>query len=131
MARKALIYALSDGTLMNISHREEWSFSSEFQKRVRPTHFMRVGLFAVTIGDLDLAICAPDDYRVPLDRGEGNSGIVSTNWPGSKTPSRSSGTLSRAWFDTRSSRNASSTLADNPRPSSHFFTSVILLLLLL
>jgi hypothetical protein len=69
MPRKALVFALSDGSLLNISYREEYQKSSDFQQRVRPHSFMRVGAYSVTIGAFDLAIAAPEDYRAPIIAG--------------------------------------------------------------
>ena len=67
MTRKAHIVAFSDGSLMEVSERDIWRKSSDFSKRFDPRQFMRVGLFSVAIGRLDLAISAPDEYRQPME----------------------------------------------------------------
>jgi hypothetical protein len=66
MQRKALIFAFANGDLTNISAAEEFNPSSDFQKRVQPRAFMRVGAYSVVLGMRDLAIAAPDEYRTPL-----------------------------------------------------------------
>lgn len=67
MPRKAHVAVFSDGTLLECSERDIWRESSDFQKKITPYLFIRVGTYSVTIGQNGLAIHTPDSYREPLE----------------------------------------------------------------
>lgn len=62
--RKALDVMLDNGECLNLSEREYWDQRSAFQQRVGPRHFMRLGQFAVAVGDMHLAVHRAYDSQI-------------------------------------------------------------------
>lgn len=62
--RKALDVTISDGTVLNLSQKDYWNRKGEFQAKVKPQMFVRVGDYHLAIGR-DLAAYYEETPSIP------------------------------------------------------------------